>query len=259
MPWYALSDSTPGPYSFTLRRGQLGNDPSVAETLGDFLKFGLAQVDYVEMMARKYGFQAAASYLGERAFAERQSTRIGDFGEIIAGRLLEAEEKLARPVEKARYKDDHNWPVRLTDVFGTKEEGGEITAFVFCEAKAGTTAPRSGLAVTAYSRLIKDMEDERPEVLFFTLERLWMERRFEEHERLDNAMRRRIPVPRVSRMIFVFDADAWRETALEDLEEARVAGEVAELEDFVAYLVTRSELKVLIESAYELAGRKPAA
>lgn len=242
-------------YGFQLTRGTLGEHALIVEILGEFLKFGLAHVEYVEDVVRKHGFEAAAAYLAERSFAERVSTRVGDFGEVIAGRLLEAEEGLVRPVEKARYKDDHNWSMRLTDVFCTREEAGEIAGFVFCEAKAGTTRPPGDLAVRAYRRLVVDSEEERPEILFFTLEHLLAQGKYAEHERLDDAMRRREPVPRAMRMVLVFDADSWDDAVLDGLEEARGSGDVGELDDFMSYLLTRAELRPLIEASYEFAGR----
>lgn len=251
--WYTAEPHTG--YSFKMTRGTLSEDSGVEDILGEFLKFGLAHVEYVEAVARKHGFEAAAAYLAERSFAERVSTRVGDFGEVIAGRLLEAQEGLVRPVEKARYKDDHNWSMRLTDVFCTREESGKVVGFVFCEAKAGTTSPPGDLAVKAYTKLIADAGEESPEILFFTLEHLWAERRHAEHERLDDAMRRREPVPRSMRMVLVFDADCWSDDILNALEEARASAEVGELQDFIGYLITRTDLRALIEASYKSAGR----
>lgn len=253
VPWYTLASQAA--YSFTLNRGTLSEVAGIEETLGEFLRFGLAHTDYVEAMNRKYGFEAAAAYLAERSFASRVATRVGDFGEVIAGRLLGAEEGLLRPLEKLRYKDDHEWSMRLTDVFCIREESGQIVEFVFCEAKAGTTRPPRDLALKAYARLIEDAEGERPEIFFFILERLWAEGRHADHERLDDAMRRREPVPRGARVVLVFDASAWTDEALDALEEARVSGDVGELKNFVGYLITRAELRSLIEASYEFAGR----
>ncbi|GEM_PF-6800570 len=251
--WYTAEPYTG--YSFRMTRGTLSERSGVEDTIGEFLKFGLAHVEYVEALIRKHGFQAAASYLAERSFAEKMATRVGDFGEVIAGRLLVAEEGLVRPVEKARYKDDHNWSMRLTDVFCVKEESGQIVGFVFCEAKAGTTSPPGDLAVKAYRKMIAESEEERPEILFFTLEHLWADGKYAEHELLDDAMRRREPVPHAMRMVLVFDANVWRDDILNKLEEARVSEDVGELDDFMSYVITRTELRLLIEAAYEFAGR----
>lgn len=251
--WYTAAPHTG--YGFKMTRGTLSEDAGIEDVLGEFLKVGLAHVEYVEAMARKHGFEPTAAYLAERSFAARVSTRVGDFGEVIAGRLLEAEEGLVRPVEKARYKDDHNWSMRLTDVFCTREEAGQIVGFVFCEAKAGTTRPPGDLAVKAYHRLVVDSEEEKPEILFFTLEHLWLEGHYAEHEQLDDAMRRHDPVPRAMRMVLVFDADSWDDAVLDALKEARASGDVEELDDFMSYLLTRTELRPLIEASYEFAGR----
>lgn len=57
------------------------------------------------------------------------------------------------------------------------------------------------------------------------------------------------------RMVLVFDAEAWSDDILDALEEARASADVGELEDFVSYLITRSELRAVIEAAYEFAGK----
>lgn len=251
--WYTAQPQAG--YGFTLTRGALEEQPGVEEILGGFLRFGLAHVEYLEAVARKHGFAAAAAYLAERSFAARVATRVGDFGEVVAGRLLEAEEGLLRPVEKLRYKDDHEWSMRLTDVFFTREESGQIVGFVFCEAKAGTTSPPADLAVSAYRRLLAESDIERPEIFFFCLERLWVEGQYGEHERLDDAMRRREPLPRAMRMVLLLDSEAWSDTVLEALENARASADVGELDDFLAYLITRADLRALIEAAYESAAR----
>ncbi len=40
-----------------------------------------------------------------RSFAQKIPTRIGDFGDIIAGRVLGAEGGFLQPIQKARYKE----------------------------------------------------------------------------------------------------------------------------------------------------------
>ena len=202
---------------------------------------------------------AAADYLRDRAFADRVPTRIGDFGEIVAGRLLESEEGLSRPIEKLRYKDDHNWPMRLTDVFCIGRDSGRIVNFVFCEAKAGATSPSEDLAVVAYDRLAQDFDTERPEILFMTLEHLWAEGHYDEWEELCDAMRQREPVPRGMRLVLVFDDAAWNDKVILKLEEALQEDDATTCDDFKCYLITTDGLRPLIEASYGKAEKKVAA
>jgi len=57
------------------------------------------------------------------------------------------------------------------------------------------------------------------------------------------------------RMVLLLDSEAWSDTVLEALENARASADVGELDDFLAYLITRADLRALIEAAYESAAR----
>jgi len=249
--WYAADPITG--FAFRLVRGRLNDSDDAKLLVAGFLIHGLAHENYLLEIYRKHGFENVAIYLADRAFADKVSTRIGDFGEIVAGRLLEAEEGFTRPVEKLRYKDNHNWPMRLTDVFCINRFAGQISGFVFCEVKAGTSPPVRELAVVDYKKLIVDSQSERPEILFFASEHLWAEGQYELYQQLDYAMYQNDPLPRATRMVLIFDDNAWREIVLQDLDDALNNGDVSILDDFICYLVTKDELRDFIEDTYKLA------
>ena len=160
-----------------------------------------------------------------------------------------------RLIEKLRHRESPDWPMKLTDVFAVTVEDERIVGFLFGEAKAGTTTPSISLGQEAYGRVQQDIEDEEPQILFFTLDRLLDTNDQESYLQLEEAMHRSPPVPRSSRLIFVFDSKVWREEILEALQDDLDSGELGLAEDFKCYVLTRDGLREVITGSYAEAGR----
>ena len=143
--------------------------------------------------------------------------------------------------------------MRLTDVFCVSQNAGQIFGFVFCEVKTRTTPPADDLALGDYKKLIADSQSERPEIMFFALEHLWAEGNLEMYQRLEDAMYQTEPLPRANRLVLIFDDAAWRDTIFQELNNALNNGDVSSLDDFICYLITKDDLRVLIEDLYRLA------
>ena len=250
--WYSVHKDNS--YSFELQRGALSDSPTVEQTIGGFLLSGLTNVELLKSILRRIGLTAAVGYF-EAHVAASDNVRIGDFGEVLAGHLLEDAEGVKRLIEKLRYRESPNWPMKLTDVFCVNVEDGRIVGFLFGEAKAGTTTPNVSLGRQAYDRLYKDMEDEEPQILFFTLDRLANEDNQTEYLQLEEAMHRTPPVSRGLRIIFVFDQRVWRDDILEAIHDDFDAGDLTLAEDFKCYVLTRDGLKDVITEAYAEAER----
>ena len=250
--WYTVFKDEA--YEFELLRGLLGDSPMVENTVGPFLLSGLADMDVLNRILNQVGIPDAAKYFAAHV-ANKDSVRIGDFGEVIAGHLLEEEEGLERPIEKLRFRESPTWPMKLTDVFCIRVEDGRISTFVFGEAKAGTTPPPTLLGKNAYQQIYRDIQDEEPQILFFTLDRLHSAKNNEAYLQLEEAMHRSTPVPRALRLVFVFDNECWKEDLLESLDEQFSTGELVLSDDFKCYVLTREGLKEVITDAYGEADR----
>ncbi len=253
--WYTVNKDTT--YCFELQRGVLGSSPIVEETIGPFLLSGLANVEHLTGILRRHGLDAAANYFAAHV-ASRDNIRIGDFGEVVAGHVLEEAEGVVRPIEKLRYRESPGWPMKLTDVFCVQVDGGRIVGFVFGEAKTGTTAPNSALGQNAYRQLYRDLEDEEPQILFFTLDKLLDANDHQAYFQLDEAMHKTEPVPRALRMVFIFDAASWKEDILSELDDALTSDELVLADDFRVYLLSRDALRDLITASYAEAERMAA-
>ncbi len=245
--WYRVEEDNS--YRFDLQRGVLGSSPSVEQTVGGFLLSGLANVELLKSILSRVGLTAAVNYFDAHV-ASRQMVRIGDFGEVVAGHLLEDEEGIKQLIEKLRHRDSPDWPMKLTDVFCVRFQGQRIVSFVFGEAKAGTTTPNVALGQKAYKRVYQDFEGEEPQILFFTLDRLVESNNTDVYVQLDEAMHRAPPVPRALRLVFVFDEYVWRGEILERLNDDFASGDLNLANEFMCYVLIRDGLKDVISGAY---------
>ena len=250
--WYSVKEDTS--YRFKLQRGVLTDSPAVEQTVGGYLLDGLANVELMKSILRRLGLTAAANYFDAHV-ASRENVQIGDFGEVVAGHLLEDAEGLKRLIEKLRHRESPNWPMKLTDVFCVKFQDERIISFFFGEAKAGTTTPSVTLGQQAYKQVYQEIEDEEPQILFFTLDRLVEGNRHEAYVQLDEAMHQTPPVPRALRIVFIFDENAWRDDILDALNDDFASGDLTLATDFSCYVLTRNGLKDLISGAYAEAQR----
>lgn len=250
--WYTIQVDTS--YAFPLQRGALAASPIVEQTLGRFLLNGLTNLELLKRILLRLGLEAAADVFRAHV-ASSDSVRIGDFGEVVAGHLLEDAEQLVRPIEKLRYRESPAWPMKLTDIFCLQRRADSIVGFVFGEAKAGTTRPTASLGEDAYRQLYKDIDNDEPQILFFTLDRLLETGDDANYFLLEDAIYRTPPVPRALRLVFVFDQDCWRETVLSNLHDAFESEEIVSVDDFQCYVLTRDSLRKVITDSYTEAER----
>ena len=245
--WYTTQADTN--YAFQLQRGILATSPIVETTVGPFLLNGLANVEQLKGVLLRLGLTAAADAFMAHV-ASSPNIRIGDFGEVVAGHLLEDAEEVVRPIDKLRYRESPDWPMKLTDVFCVRIDAGSIVSFIFGEAKTGTTTPTTSLGRDAYRQIYKDVENDEPQILFFTLDRLLDLQDNTTYLLLEEAIYRTPPVPRALRLIFIFDEEAWRETVLSGLHDAFESGDIVLVDDFKCYLLTHDRLREVITDSY---------
>lgn len=239
-------------YHFALKRGKLLEGDSITEFLTDLLATCLTNPEFVARMLQQSGSAELAAYLASRGFPEKMNLRVGDFGEVLAGVVLESEEALIQPILKLRYRETSTWAMRLTDVFSIRIEGDEITGFCFSSVKAGITSPPQNVALDGYDQLVKDFNRPKPEILFFIQERLFEASDFDQLERFDRVAARSEPIDRLHRLILVFDQEVWKESVIEHLDEHRTQ----DLPNFAAYLLLGTALRDTVSLCYTLAWKK---
>ena len=250
--WYTLHEEAS--YNYDLFRGVLNDSPDAVSTIGTFLLTGLSDTNRILGVMRRIGLTAAADRFAANV-SSKEPVRIGDFGEIVASRLLGDAENVVRPIEKLRYRESSDWPMKLTDVFCVRMDGNSITGFMFAEAKAGTTRPPTALGKKAYEQLYRDSTNDEPAILFFTLNRLSDAGDEIAHNQLEDAMHAEDALPTALRLVFVFDDAIWPESVLTSLQESFDANELELVDDFAFYALTCNELKRVIDAGYAEAER----
>lgn len=242
--WYEITSDTAE--SFDLQRGRLVD----TSHLGEFLLHGLADTELLAEISKRHGLMQVEQYLRTRRISPKLNIRVGDFGEVTAGRILEDEESLLRPIEKLRYVFNKDWSPHLTDVFAVQIAADEITAFAYCEVKAGTTRPKPTVPADGYRDLLKAWRDNAPAILHFTAERLFEAQRYDDYDRLDRALARGTAMPQLLRLVLVYDEGVWSDDLLDDLRSA-ISADNAAGSAFRCYLVTQAEFRGLVDAAYD--------
>ena len=99
----------------------------IEEKFGGFLLEGLADTDHLAGIMSRHGREKVSEFIRGHKVPSRLNIRVGNFGEVLLGRLLEEEESFIRPIEKLRYTFNRDWSPHLTDVFALVIEDDAIT------------------------------------------------------------------------------------------------------------------------------------
>ena len=102
---------------------------------------GLVNPDFIARMLQTCGLDIVAEYFQAHGFGAKFNTRVADFGEVVAGAMLEQHEEFVQPIRKLRYRETSHWAMRLTDVFGVKLVDGAIALTCFTSVKTRSGRP----------------------------------------------------------------------------------------------------------------------
>lgn len=233
-------------YGFPLTRGTVTDRQDVWEGLAEELGQGLVNPAYIARTLERCGMHTAAEYFKEHGFGRKLNTRVGDFGEVAAGRLLEHAEGLVQPIRKLRYRETGGWAMRLTDVFSVALSENGISLLCFTSVKSSINAPDSKVGIAGYEQLAEDATRHRPEILHFVTARLYDEGQWDLLERFEQIETQSQPPERAFRLALVFDLGAWKEDPLANLDE--------HIDDplpgFQSYLLLASDLRSRLSECY---------
>ena len=246
--WYRIIEREEEP--FAKRTANIDGDPGIEEKCGGFLLEGLANTDRMAGILARHGQEKVSDFIRGHKIPTKLSTRVASFGEVISGRLLEEEEGFIRPIEKLRYTFNRDWSPHLTDVFALVIKEDAITHFVYTEVKSGATRPNSEVGADGYAGLVTTSRQAIPEILYFTHERLDESQRYQDRDRLENAMFQEDRIPSLFRLGLVFDENV-RRGAVMDAVEAAFKQEPLPDGTFVCYLVTKTDLRSLVNDSFK--------
>ena len=246
--WHRLTECEEEP--FPKRKAVIEEAPGIEEKCGGFLLEGLADTDRLAGIMSRHGRGKVSEFIRGHKRSDKLNIRVANFGEVIFGRLLEVEEGFIRPIEKLRYTFNRDWSPHLTDVFALIVEDDAITHFVYSEVKSGTTRPNSEVGADGYADLVKTSRQAIPEILYFTHERLDESQRYEDRDRLENAMFQEDRIPSLFRLGMVFDEDVWHGAVMDGVETAFMQEPLPD-GTFACYLVTKTDLRSLVNDSFK--------
>jgi len=218
--------------------------PDLLACLADLMRRAKIDPVHLDRIVAALGWEAVQARLAPG----RQRVRRGEFGEALAGAILEELEGWSVPIVKLRYQIDPEQTQPGTDLLAVRVDGREIDDLLFAESKLRGDVDNQA-AVDAHAQLVEDRDKEFADILVFVMARL-LEQRSSLFEPLTAFLARRDSDAKGSYGIFVtFDEAAWREAVLDTLDSE------PGLLDPLGVRVTRlSDLRELADSACAAAG-----
>jgi hypothetical protein len=219
----------------------------LAEALGREVLDNYADRKWLERRLESLGYDRLAAHVRGTLLPPSGNTRIGDFGEIIAGFVVRRHFGFLIPVQRLRYKDSPSGTQRLIDVVAFKfRTPPELTPIAVSEVKTRTGKVAS-IATDAAKQLADAVDD-------LALSLSYIDRRLTEHGK--HALADRVlalldpqATYRLDKHIFVVtDVGTLHEDTLDRLEQAD--GD----KDLAASIVLIARLKDVITSSYDAAG-----
>jgi hypothetical protein len=187
---------------------------------------------------------------------DKQSTRIGNFGEILAVQCLIDFEDFEFPIYKLRYREKRNWAMRLTDLFLVKKQNNGRMLICYGEVKTRSgvsyTSSIKKVAIDAHESLKKDDSVANPEILAFARNILYAQGKVEEAQILGKIQLKKIKYDVIHILFLIHDNSNWKEEILTELEQHDID---QRLENLNVNVLRINKLRKLIDQTYENAWR----
>lgn len=182
----------------------------------------------------------------------RISTRIGNWGEIIASQCMTEFDGYSFPIYKLRFREKRSWAMRLTDLFFVKDIASDNPTVCYGEVKThsgenyNTSIKR--VAIEAHESLRKDDALGEPEILNFIRNLLYTSNRFEEARFFGLIQHKRITYNLVHILFLVHNSTIWRDEILEELQNHTLD---VRLRNLGVYVLRVSNLRRVIDASYD--------
>ena len=178
-------------------------------------------------------------------------TRIGNFGESLAARLLIDFDGFWLPIYKLRYREKKNWSPRLTDLCLFKKES-DYTIVCYGEVKTKTTNCDKKLGIKGYESLSKEILVTNPEILVFIKKILFETQQFEEAAFIKDIQYGKVRTIKQHNIFLIHEKSTWNEEILENLNLVDIDPKI---ENLTVRILLIDNLKDLIDNAYLTTGK----
>ncbi|GHO65547.1 hypothetical protein KSC_044390 [Ktedonobacter sp. SOSP1-52] len=193
------------------------------------------------------------NYLEQHIFphSKRISTRVGNFGEVLASTFLIEFENFWFPIYKLRYREKKDWAMRLTDLCLIKRLKDVSPLVCYGEVKTISGNCDKDIAIKGHDSLVlgeaKDALSD-PEILHFISTILYETFRFEEAAFISEILLGKIKYDKRHDLFIIHSKEKWTDEILERLEGHPLD---QRLVDFSTKVVLISQLRNLIDTIYD--------
>lgn len=218
--WLAFAIRTPNPYRhFGVIDFNESLPPSsaVKEYLRSLLTQTAFSQSFLHRVEQELGWQRLRSIVENRGPKSVKVQR-GDFGEVLAVAALEQFHGYVIPVPKLRYKITADQTQPSTDALALRVNQNRIVEVCFVESKLRTTSSPT-CAVEGYTQLYRDYGKEFPDILIFTAQRLQELGHLLNDPFFEYLSRREEKQIDSFSLHLCWEAGAWSESVLQNLEE----------------------------------------
>jgi len=174
------------------------------------------------------------------------TNKLGDFGEMLSGILLEEFHNLQLPVRKLRYKISSGQTLPSTDIVAFKINDEEhIEEVHFVEVKARNSKD-SYMALEAYSQLQEAYHSNLPPILHFIAQRL-IEQNSPLAPKFMRYLGARVDSSELDRfhICLICDQEHWAESILSNLDQIEI-----DIHPMTVHGVVIGDLKGLVDTLF---------
>ncbi|MBE9256374.1 hypothetical protein [Dolichospermum sp. LEGE 00246] len=178
------------------------------------------------------------------------STWIGNFGEVLASQILIDSEEFWFPIYKLRFREKRSWAMKLTDLCLIKTNGLSKPLICYGEVKTKSSACDPKLGIKGHDSLVKDDALEKPEILNFFCNMLYVTKRIDEADFLTRIRLGKIDYDKQHYLFLIHDKSTWKEEVLSNLNSYQLN---SDLINFSITVVLVEQLRQVIDESYSRA------
>jgi len=175
------------------------------------------------------------------------STRIGNFGEVLAAQYLMESERFWFPIHKLRFREKKDFAMKLTDLCLIKTDGLIKPLICYGEVKTKSSTYDKNLGKKGHKSLGKDDALQKPEILRFVCNLLYSMERLDEANFLSKLRLGKIEYDRKHTLFLVHEKNSWRDEILDNLNAEELD---SKLIGFSVNVIQIHKLRSIIDESY---------
>lgn len=225
----------------------------VKKLLASNLILSFRDIEHLKQRYKNQPEEKLREYIEGKIFSSEKdgfsrATRIGDWGEVFCGLVLDQFRGYTLPIKKLCWKINNEKSLFGTDVFAVKQaDNGDVESLIYSESKVRTTYSKH-IGKEAYESLYKDNGDSLPDIIDFISRVYFHKGDYEMAHKFDDVFLNIEKYDKEFQIFLLFDKGIWKDEILEILNELP-----PELENLFVTVILIDDLRDLIDETYRLA------